>query len=47
LLTARKIAPQQTRYHPMARETVHALARVERRSSDTLRGLASWMGLQD
>jgi transcriptional regulator with XRE-family HTH domain len=47
LLTARKIAPQQTRYHPMARETVYALARAERRSSDTLRGLAAWMGVQD
>src|SRR5262249_56634891 len=29
---ARRIAPQQTRYHPMARETVYALARAERRS---------------
>jgi transcriptional regulator with XRE-family HTH domain len=47
LLTARRIAPQQIRYHPMARETVYALARAERRSSDTLRGLAAWMGVQD
>jgi len=47
LLTARQIAPQQTRYHPMARETVYALARAERRSSATLRGLAAWMGVQD
>jgi hypothetical protein len=31
----------------MARETVYALARAERRSSDTLRGLAAWMGVQD
>jgi transcriptional regulator with XRE-family HTH domain len=44
---ARRIAPQQTRYHPMARETVYALARAERRSSNTLRGLAAWMGIQD
>lgn len=35
LLAARKIAPQQTRYHPMVRETVHALARAERRSTET------------
>jgi transcriptional regulator with XRE-family HTH domain len=47
LLTARRIAPQQVRYHPMARETVYALARTERRSSDTLRGLAAWMGVPD
>ena len=47
LVTARRVAPQQTRYHPMARETVYALARAERRSSDTLRGLAAWMGMQD
>jgi transcriptional regulator with XRE-family HTH domain len=47
LLAARRIAPQQTRHHPMARETVYALARAERRSSGTLRGLAAWMGIQD
>jgi len=47
LLTARRIAPQQTRYHPMAREAVYALARAERRSSESLRGLAVWMGVPD
>ena len=47
LLTARRIAPQQTRYHPMARETVFALARAERRSTDSVRGLATWMGVSD
>jgi transcriptional regulator with XRE-family HTH domain len=47
LMTARRIAPQQTRYHPMARETVYALARSERRSSESLRGLAAWMGVPD
>jgi hypothetical protein len=47
MMTARSIAPQQTRYHPMARETVYALARAERRSTETLRGLAAWMGVQD
>jgi hypothetical protein len=47
LMTARRIAPQQTRYHPMARETVHALARAERRSNETLRAMATWMGLPD
>jgi hypothetical protein len=47
LITARGIAPQQTRYSPMARDTVHALAAAERRSTDSLRGLASWMGLHN
>lgn len=47
LQTARRIAPQQTRSHPMARETVRALAYAERRSSESLRGLAVWMGLDD
>jgi hypothetical protein len=47
LLTARQIAPQQTRYHPMAREAVYAPARAERRSSESLRGLAVWMGVPD
>ncbi|MEN3362209.1 MAG: hypothetical protein V7637_6191 [Mycobacteriales bacterium] len=45
LLMARLIAPQETRYSPMARETVHTLAAAERRSTDSLRGLAAWMGL--
>jgi tetratricopeptide (TPR) repeat protein len=44
---ARKVAPQQTRYHPMARETVHALAQRERRATESLRSLAAWMGLPD
>jgi transcriptional regulator with XRE-family HTH domain len=47
LYTARKLAPQQTRYHPMVHETLHALARAERRSTDTLRSLATWVGIQD
>ena len=47
LVTARRIAPQQTRYNPMARETVLALARAERRSTESLRGMAAWMGLDD
>jgi hypothetical protein len=38
---------RRTRYHPMARETVYALARVERRSSESLRGMAAWMGMPD
>jgi transcriptional regulator with XRE-family HTH domain len=47
LLMARQTAPQRVRYHPSARETVYSLARAERRASDTLRGLAAWMGVHD
>jgi transcriptional regulator with XRE-family HTH domain len=47
LMTARRITPQQVRYNPMARETVYALARTERRTSESLRGLAAWMGVSD
>jgi transcriptional regulator with XRE-family HTH domain len=47
LIAARRIAPQQTRYNPMARETVYALAKAERRSSEALRELAAWMGVLD
>jgi transcriptional regulator with XRE-family HTH domain len=44
LNTARRIAPQQTRYHPMVAETVLTLARAERRRSNALSGFAAWMG---
>lgn len=47
LVTARRHAPQQVRYNPMARETVYALAQAERRSSESLRSLAVWMGIPD
>jgi Tfp pilus assembly protein PilF len=45
LNTARRIAPQQTRYHPMVTETVLTLARTDRRRSDTLCSFAAWMGI--
>ncbi len=45
LNSARRIAPQQTRYHPMVAETVLTLARVERRRSDTLSSFAAWLGI--
>jgi transcriptional regulator with XRE-family HTH domain len=45
LLTARKLAPQQTRYHPQVRETVRMLARLERRRSDSLAAFTSWLGM--
>jgi transcriptional regulator with XRE-family HTH domain len=45
LTTARKLAPQQTRYHPGARETIKALVQTARRTPDTLDHLAAWIGL--
>jgi transcriptional regulator with XRE-family HTH domain len=40
LLTADKLAPQHTRNHPMARETVTGLIRVHARIPESLRSLA-------
>jgi transcriptional regulator with XRE-family HTH domain len=45
VLTAEELAPHQTRYHPMARETVRVLVRLERHTSDSLIGLASRLGV--
>ncbi|CCB74877.1 Putative transcriptional regulator (fragment) [Streptantibioticus cattleyicolor NRRL 8057 = DSM 46488] len=45
LITARRLAPQQTRYHPGARETIRSLIRLSRRTPDTLDHLAAWVGL--
>ncbi|MFJ6568531.1 helix-turn-helix domain-containing protein [Streptomyces sp. NPDC091292] len=44
LQDARKVAPQQTRYHPMAREAVRLLAQQYRRVGQDVRTLAAWMG---
>jgi transcriptional regulator with XRE-family HTH domain len=41
---ARRIAPQQTRHHPMVRETVLAIASA-RRGREELSLFASWLGL--
>ena len=43
LLTADKLAPQHTRNHPMARETVTGLIRVHSRTPEPLRSLARRM----
>jgi transcriptional regulator with XRE-family HTH domain len=45
LLTARRIAPQLTRNHPMVRETVRMLAELERRRPKSLSNFASWVGI--
>lgn len=44
LQEARRIAPQQTRLHPMARETVLSIA-AARRGREELSLFASWMGV--
>ncbi|MFI6695510.1 helix-turn-helix domain-containing protein [Streptomyces sp. NPDC050433] len=45
LVTARKMAPQQTRYHPGARETIKGLVHKRRTTPDTLDSMAGWIGL--
>lgn len=45
LYRAKKISPQQTRYHPMVHETIRTLARVRRRADPVAR-LAAWAGVQ-
>ncbi|MFI0775568.1 helix-turn-helix domain-containing protein [Streptomyces sp. NPDC021212] len=45
IVTARKLAPQQTRYHSGARETIRSLIHLSRRTPDTLDHLAAWVGL--
>jgi hypothetical protein len=42
---ARQVAPQQVRYHPMARETVLAIAHAEPRPNEELRSFAAWLGI--
>jgi len=46
LNTARRIAPQQTRYHPQVRETARAIAVAERRKSDSIAHFTNWLGLK-
>ena len=42
---AERLAPQRTRYHPMARQTVTQLLDHRRRLPEPLRGVAARMGL--
>lgn len=44
LTVARRLAPQQTRFHPQAVETVRALLHLRRRSPDRLSQMAAWVG---
>lgn len=45
LQIAKKIAPTQTRYHPMVHETIRTMARQEARATETVRGFAAWCGI--
>lgn len=45
LVQARHAAPEQTRYHPGARETISGLVHLSRRTPDTLSHMAAWVGL--
>ncbi|WP_267242809.1 helix-turn-helix domain-containing protein [Streptomyces sp. PR69] len=45
LATAREVAPQQARYHPLMRETIGALVRRQRISTQGLSSLAAWVGM--
>lgn len=45
LQAARKVAPQQTRYHPMARATYAGLESAKRRMPDTFHNYGTWLGM--
>ncbi|MGW1410404.1 helix-turn-helix domain-containing protein [Streptomyces sp. NPDC002403] len=45
IVDARHAAPEQTRYHPGARETIKGLVHISRRTPDTLGHMAAWIGL--
>ncbi|MFB6853620.1 helix-turn-helix domain-containing protein [Streptomyces sp. NPDC056341] len=45
LVRAREAAPQQTRYHPAARETIQGLVHQQRSTPDALGYMAAWVGL--
>ena len=45
LLTARRLAPQQTRYHPQVRETFAGLAAARRQLPDSFASYGAWLGM--
>lgn len=45
LMKARKVAPQQTRYHPAVRETYAGLDAARRRMPETFGNYGSWLGM--
>jgi hypothetical protein len=46
LRAARRVSPQQTRFHPMVRETVQVIAQAERRPNEDLRSFVAWLGIE-
>ncbi|WP_232248481.1 helix-turn-helix domain-containing protein [Streptacidiphilus rugosus] len=46
LLQARQLAPQQTRYSPMVRQTVAELVATRRAAPDSLANYAQWLGVR-
>lgn len=45
IVDARRAAPEQTRYHPGARETIKGLVHISRSTPDSLGHMAAWVGL--
>ncbi|MFJ8668180.1 helix-turn-helix domain-containing protein [Streptomyces sp. NPDC093600] len=45
LMAARRSAPEQTRYHPGARETIRGLVHLSRRAPESLGSMAAWVGM--
>ncbi|MFE5628489.1 helix-turn-helix domain-containing protein [Streptomyces sp. NPDC056543] len=45
LVAARRAAPEQTRYHPGARETIRGLVHLSRRTPESLGSMAAWVGM--
>ncbi|MFF4859916.1 helix-turn-helix domain-containing protein [Streptomyces rubiginosohelvolus] len=45
MVAARRSAPEQTRYHPGARETIRGLVHLSRRAPEPLRAMAAWIGM--
>ncbi|RPE39088.1 helix-turn-helix protein [Streptomyces sp. Ag109_O5-1] len=43
LMAARKVAPQQAKYHPMVRETYSGLEAAHRRLPDSFQAFGSWL----
>lgn len=46
LEAAKKLAPEQTRYHPMVRETTRALLTLHRRANPELTAFTTWLGIE-
>uniref|UniRef100_UPI00224D192D helix-turn-helix domain-containing protein n=1 Tax=Micromonospora sp. NBC_00855 TaxID=2975978 RepID=UPI00224D192D len=47
LLSAKRVAPAQTRANPMVHETARAIARAEARAVDSVHGFAVWLGIAE